>query len=68
MPASGTGATISRLTQQSHNPHRCCQDIVPDERIIFTYDMRLDETRISVSLATVELEPARRPGGDGGRS
>ena len=34
------------------------QDIVPDQRIIFAYDMYLDETRISVSLATVELEAA----------
>jgi uncharacterized protein YndB with AHSA1/START domain len=33
------------------------QDIVPDERIVFTYGMHLDETRISVSLATVELKP-----------
>jgi uncharacterized protein YndB with AHSA1/START domain len=33
------------------------QDIVPDQRIIFTYDMYLDERRISVSLATVELTP-----------
>jgi hypothetical protein len=29
-----------------------------DERIVFSYDMYLDETRISVSLATVELKPA----------
>jgi uncharacterized protein YndB with AHSA1/START domain len=34
------------------------QDIVPDQRIIFSYDMALDNTRISVSLATVELTPA----------
>jgi uncharacterized protein YndB with AHSA1/START domain len=34
------------------------QDIVPDERIVYTYDMHLDETRISVSLATVEFKPA----------
>lgn len=34
------------------------QDIVPDQRIVFTYDMLLDETRISVSLTTVQLEPA----------
>jgi uncharacterized protein YndB with AHSA1/START domain len=34
------------------------QDIVPNERIISTYDMCMDETRISVSLATVALEPA----------
>jgi uncharacterized protein YndB with AHSA1/START domain len=33
------------------------QDIVPDQRIIYTYDMHLDETRISVSLATVEFRP-----------
>jgi uncharacterized protein YndB with AHSA1/START domain len=33
------------------------QDIVPDERIVYTYEMRRDETRISVSLATVELKP-----------
>jgi uncharacterized protein YndB with AHSA1/START domain len=32
-------------------------DIVPDERIIFAYDMHLDDTRISVSVATVEIEP-----------
>jgi uncharacterized protein YndB with AHSA1/START domain len=34
------------------------QDIVPDERIVYTYDMHLDQARISVSLATVELKPA----------
>jgi uncharacterized protein YndB with AHSA1/START domain len=32
-------------------------DIVPDQRIVYSYDMRLDETHISVSLATVQLEP-----------
>jgi uncharacterized protein YndB with AHSA1/START domain len=34
------------------------QDIVPEERIVYTYDMHLDEQRISVSLATVEFERA----------
>jgi uncharacterized protein YndB with AHSA1/START domain len=34
------------------------QDIVPDHRIVYTYDMRRDDTRISVSLATVEFKPA----------
>ncbi|HLZ71361.1 MAG TPA: SRPBCC family protein [Dehalococcoidia bacterium] len=38
-------------------------DIVPNERIISSYDMYMDETRISASLATVELQPA----GDGTR-
>jgi uncharacterized protein YndB with AHSA1/START domain len=33
------------------------QDIVPNERIIYTYDMHLDDKRISVSLATVEFKP-----------
>jgi uncharacterized protein YndB with AHSA1/START domain len=33
-------------------------DIVPDQRIVYTYDMHLDEKRISVSLATVEFMPA----------
>ena len=33
------------------------QDIVPAERIVYTYDMQLEETRISVSLATVEFRP-----------
>ena len=31
---------------------------MPDQRIITSYDMRFDDKRISVSLATVELEPA----------
>ena len=30
-------------------------DIVPDRRIVFSYTMDLDETRISASLTTVEL-------------
>jgi uncharacterized protein YndB with AHSA1/START domain len=33
------------------------QDIVLDRRIVYTYDMHLDDARISVSLATVELVP-----------
>lgn len=33
-------------------------DIVPDERIIYTYDMHLDDRRISVSITTIELKPA----------
>ena len=31
------------------------QDIVPGERIVYTYEMHLEERRISVSLATVEF-------------
>ena len=32
-------------------------DIVPDARIVFTYTMTVDDTRISSSLVTVELTP-----------
>ena len=31
-------------------------DIVPDERIVHAYDMYRDDTRISVSLATIEFK------------
>ena len=31
--------------------------IVPDQRIVTTYEMYLDEKRISVSLATLEFKP-----------
>jgi uncharacterized protein YndB with AHSA1/START domain len=34
------------------------QDIVPDQRIVYSYDMRIDDARISVSLATVEFKVA----------
>jgi uncharacterized protein YndB with AHSA1/START domain len=39
--------------------HFTCRyhDIVPDERIVYAFDMHLDERHISVSLATVELKP-----------
>ena len=33
-------------------------DIVPDHRIIYCYDMRLDDMHISASLATIALVPA----------
>lgn len=33
-------------------------DIVPDERIVYAYEMRLDSTKISVSLATIEFKQA----------
>ena len=36
-------------------------DIVPRERIVYAYEMHLDERKISVSLATLQIKPA----GDG---
>jgi uncharacterized protein YndB with AHSA1/START domain len=38
-------------------------DIVPDERIVFAYDMYVNDAKISVSLTTVEIKPQ----GDGTR-
>jgi uncharacterized protein YndB with AHSA1/START domain len=32
-------------------------DIVPNERIVYSYDMHLKDKRISVSLTTIELKP-----------
>jgi uncharacterized protein YndB with AHSA1/START domain len=37
------------------------QDIVADERIVYSYEMTMDGRRISVSVATLEFVPA--PGG-----
>ena len=36
------------------------QDIVPGERIVYTYAMTIDGNRISASVATIELAPQRR--------
>jgi uncharacterized protein YndB with AHSA1/START domain len=47
---------------QAYSYEAIYQDIVPAERIVYTYDMHLEETRLSVSLATVEF----RPVGEGG--
>src|SRR5258707_12738804 len=33
-------------------------DLVADERIVYAYEMHLDDRKISVSLATLELKPA----------
>ena len=41
-----------------HSYNAIYQDIVPNERIVLTYEMHLDKTRISVTLATSEFKPA----------
>ena len=38
-----------------HTFNAIYQDIVPEERIIYSYDMHLDDVRISVSVATLEF-------------
>jgi uncharacterized protein YndB with AHSA1/START domain len=42
----------------THYYNAIYQDIVPDERIVLTYEMHLDKTRISVSLGTTEFKPS----------
>ena len=39
-------------------------DIVPDERIVYTYEMTMNGERISVSVATVEIRPGATGGAD----
>jgi uncharacterized protein YndB with AHSA1/START domain len=34
------------------------QDIVPDRRIVYCYNMYVNEQKLSVSLATIEFEPS----------
>ncbi|CAN7191807.1 SRPBCC family protein [Phyllobacterium sp. LjRoot231] len=41
----------------SHRFDAVYQDIVENERIVYTYDMHIGDKRISVSLATMELRP-----------
>ncbi len=40
-----------------HSFNAIYQDIVENQRIIYAYDMHIDDRRISVSLATIELKP-----------
>ena len=53
------GQERNRVADSSGVPHAYearYLDIVPEARIIYAYDMKLDETRISASLATVTFE------------
>jgi uncharacterized protein YndB with AHSA1/START domain len=43
-----------------HHYNALYHDIVPDQRIILSYDMHIGAQRISVSLATVEFKPAAK--------
>ncbi|MDB5490008.1 MAG: putative glutathione S-transferase-related transrane protein [Reyranella sp.] len=40
-----------------HHFNGLYQDIVPNERIVMSYEMHMGETRISVSLGTTEFKP-----------
>ena len=50
-----------------HTYNALYQDIVPDERIVLTYEMHLDQVRISVSLGTTEFKPSGQGAGKGTR-
>jgi uncharacterized protein YndB with AHSA1/START domain len=41
-----------------HSYNAIYKDIVPNERIVSTYEMHMDDALFSVSLATLELKPA----------
>lgn len=43
--------------QVAHHFHAIYHDIVQDQRIVYGYHMLLGDTPISVSLATVQIEP-----------
>jgi len=47
----------SKAGEPAHTFDAIYHDIVADERIIYSYDMHVGDTRISVSLATIELRP-----------
>jgi uncharacterized protein YndB with AHSA1/START domain len=42
---------------RAYDYHAVYLDIVRDRRIVYAYEMHVDGTRISVSLATVEFSP-----------
>jgi len=46
----------------AHTYEATYYDIVLNQRIVYAYEMHLDEKRISVSLATIELEPTTSGG------
>jgi len=56
------GREAHRGTDPDGNPYAFeghFRDIVPLQRIVYIYEMLTGETRISVSVATVELAPVR---------
>jgi uncharacterized protein YndB with AHSA1/START domain len=46
-----------RSGEPLHSFNAIYQDIVENHRIVYAYDMLVGDTRISVSLATIELKP-----------
>jgi uncharacterized protein YndB with AHSA1/START domain len=46
---------LARVHGATYNYDALYEDIVPDERIVYTYNMHRDGRRMSVSVTTVEL-------------
>jgi uncharacterized protein YndB with AHSA1/START domain len=44
------GGTVSTFDAIYH-------DVIPNERLVYSYQMHLDDRKISVSLATLQLRP-----------
>jgi len=52
----GSEVTVGRWPDGKHSDFRArFEEIVPDQRIVFTYNMYIDDWHISVSLNTVEM-------------
>ena len=60
LPGRRAGAQPRRRAGRAgvHLRRRSTRTSCRSERIVYTYDMRRDDARISVSLATVEFKPA----------
>jgi uncharacterized protein YndB with AHSA1/START domain len=48
--------------------HCVYQDIVPNRRIVYSYNMYVNDEKLSVSLATIEFEPMQVNGEVGGKA
>ena len=54
----GLEVLSGQMGEKVHHFHAVYHDIVQDQRIVYSYHMLLDDTPISVSPATVQIEPA----------
>jgi uncharacterized protein YndB with AHSA1/START domain len=52
-------------TGRTSDFHCVYQDIVPDRRIVYSYNMYVNDEKLSVSLATIEFEPVKINGKPG---
>ena len=50
--------SVGPASGPAHRYDAIIQDLVPEERLVYTYDMHIGEMRISISLATVVVRAA----------